>query len=275
MAAEEHEVYPNAPIAFVTVEVRFPGEAGQGIPSVVQRAFREVLGDEWVIEQLTQQELTVGINIGGPSSQTMRSVNIPRFTVRDRTSAVVLTTNSITIETTRYSGWPAFRSVIERALRATADLVEPDGVARVGMRYVDEIRAPDIGERLSAWGQWLSPDVLAPASTEMERAGCPPVTWTGAAQYSLGDGRQLVLRYGPQNGYAVNPVGSLRRPDPPPPGPLFVLDFDSFWEPATIPLFGVEELLRTCDELRTPTRALFDQIVTGRLIAEVFRKDDS
>jgi uncharacterized protein (TIGR04255 family) len=275
MAAEGHEVYPNAPIAFVTVEVRFPGEAGQGIHSVVQRAFRDVLGDEWVIEQLTQQELTLGINIGGPPSQTMRAVNIPRFTIRDRTSAVVLTTNSITIETTRYRGWPDFRSVIERALRATADLVEPDGVARVGMRYVDEIRVPDLGERSRSWGQWLSPDVLAPASTEMERAGFPPATWTGAAQYALGGGRQLVIRYGPQSGYAVDPGGPLRRPDPPPPGPFFLLDFDSFSEPSTIPLFDVEELLQTCDELRLPTRALFDQIVTESLIDDVFRKDGS
>ncbi len=275
MAAEEHEVYPRAPVAFVTVEVRFPGEAGQGIHSVVQRAFRDVLGDEWVIEQLTQQELTLGINIGGPPSQTVRAVNIPRFTVRDRTSAVVLTTNSMTIETTRYGSWPGFRSVIERALRATADLVEPDGVARVGMRYVDEIRVPEAGESWSAWARWLSPGVLAPASEAMESAGYPPLTWTGATQYSIGPGRQLVLRYGPQNGYAVNPSGPLRRPNPPPPGPFFLLDFDSFWEPSTIPVFDVEELLGTCDELRLPTRALFDQIVTDMLKDDVFRKDDS
>jgi len=63
MAADMHEVYPSAPLAFVTVEVRFPGETGQSVPSVVQRAFREVLGDEWVTEQLTQQEMTLGINL--------------------------------------------------------------------------------------------------------------------------------------------------------------------------------------------------------------------
>lgn len=272
MPVETHEVYPNAPLAFVTVEVRFPGETGQGIATVVQRAFRDVLGDEWVIEQLTQQELTFGINIGGSPSQTMRAVNIPRFTVRDRTSAVVLTSNSVTVETTRYPGWPEFRSVLERVLRATSDLVEPDGVARVGMRFVDEIRVPEVGDRASDWAHWLSPDVLAPALTAMDGEGRPPGTWTGVAQYSLGDGKQLVLRYGPQHGYAVNPVGPLRRPDPPPPGPLFLLDFDSFWEPATIPLFGVEDLLATCDTLRVPTRSLFDHLVTARLVDEVFRK---
>jgi uncharacterized protein (TIGR04255 family) len=272
MSIDDHEVYPNAPLAFVTVEVRFPGETSQGVAAVVQRAFRDVLGEEWVIEQLTQQELTFGINIGSSPSQTMRAVNIPRFTVRDRTSAVVLTSNSVTIETTRYPGWPEFHLVLERVLRATADLVEPDGVARVGMRFVDEIRLPDSGERVEDWADWLAPDVLAPALTAMARAGCPPSTWTGVAQYSIGDGKQLVLRYGPQHGYVVNPVGPLRRPDPPPPGPLFLLDFDSFWEPATIPLFGVDDLLATCDALRVPTRSLFDQLVTAKLVDEVFRK---
>jgi uncharacterized protein (TIGR04255 family) len=260
-------------LAFVTVEVRFPGESGQGITSVVQRAFRDVLGDEWVIEQLTQQELTFGINVGGPASQAVRAVNIPRFTVRDRTSAVVLTSNSVTIETTRYPGWPDFRGVLERVLRATSELVEPEGVARVGMRFVDEIRVDQVGERASDWSDWLSADVLAPALTAMNQAGWPGMSWTGAAQYSLGNGKQLVLRYGPQHGYVVNPLGPLRRPDPPPPGPLFLLDFDSFWEPATIPHFAVDELLTTCDTLRVPTRSLFDQLITPRLVDEVFRKE--
>lgn len=274
MAADTHEVYPNAPLAFVTVEMRFPGETGQGIPALVQRAFREVLGEEWVIEQLTQQELSFGINVGGSPNQTMRAVNIPRFTVRDRTSAVVLTSNSVTIETTRYPGWPDFRAVLERVLRATSELVEPDGVARVGMRFVDEVRVPQVGDRAGDWAGWLSPDVLAPGLGAMDAAGCPAGAWSGVAQYSLGDGKHLVLRYGPQNGYAVNPVGPLRRPNPPPPGHLFLLDFDSFWEPPNIPLFAVEDLLATCDTLRRPTRSLFNEVVTSRLVDEVFRKGD-
>ncbi|MGO9873302.1 MAG: TIGR04255 family protein [Acidimicrobiia bacterium] len=273
MLADSHEVYPNAPLAFVTVEVRFPGETSQGVAGVVQRAFREVLGDEWVIEQLTQQEVTFGINLGGPPAQSVRAVNIPRFTVRDRTSAVVLTSNSVTIQTTRYPGWPDFRTVLERVLHATRDLAEPDGVARVGMRFVDEIRVPEVGENVDQWAPWLSSEILAPAMTAMSKAGCSPVTWTGVAQFGLGDAKQLVLRYGPQNGYAVSPIGPLRRLNPPAPGPLFLLDFDSFWEPASIPLFDVDALLSVCDTLRAPTRSLFDLLVTEKLVNEVFRKE--
>jgi uncharacterized protein (TIGR04255 family) len=275
MAADMHEVYPSAPLAFVTVEVRFPGETGQSVPSVVQRAFREVLGDDWVTEQLTQQEMTLGINLGGPPAQTMRAINVPRFTVRDRTSAVVLTSNSVTVETTRYPGWPTFRLTLESALRASSELVKPEGVTRVGMRFVDEIRVDQVGDQAVDWSEWLAPDVVAPALAAMTAAGWPPVSWTGASQYSLGDGKQLVLRYGPQHGYVVNPIGPLRRPDPPAPGPLFLLDFDSFWEPPTIPRFDVDELLSTCDGLREPTRSLFDQLITSRLVDDVFRKEKS
>jgi len=272
MPIDEHEVYPHAPLAFVTVEIRFPGESGQGITSALQRAFRDVLGEEWVTEQLTQQEVTFGMTMGSPA-QAFRAASFPRFTVRDRTSAVVLTTDTVTLQTTRYRHWADFRSVLERVITATAELVAPEGVSRVGMRFVDEIRVPSgVGEHLEEWAQWLSADVLAPVIHPMSEAGWLPTDWTSVVQYRLGDGKQVVFRYGPQQGpYAVAPDGPLRRIDPPPPGPLFLLDFDSFWEPPTIPRFEVDELLSVCDTLREPTRVLFDNVVTERLVDEVFR----
>lgn len=258
---DAHEVYPNAPLAFVTVEVRFTAENAQNVPPAVYREFQDALGDDWVTEQLTQQTVTVSINPGNPPTPTARTVTAPRFTVRDRTSAVVLTGASVTIETTRYRGWPAFRQILERALRASSQFVKPEGFTRVGMRFVDEIRVDNVGDRAVGWADWLAPDVLAPALDAMTASDWVPEEWNGAARYALGEGKQLVLRYGPQHGYVVNPVGPLRRPNPPPPGPLFLLDFDSFWEPPTIPRFDVEELLVSCDELRAPIRVLFDHLV--------------
>ena len=36
MVVEDHEMYPNAPIALVTVEITFPGEIGAPVPAGVQ-----------------------------------------------------------------------------------------------------------------------------------------------------------------------------------------------------------------------------------------------
>jgi uncharacterized protein (TIGR04255 family) len=113
----------------------------------------------------------------------------------------------------------------------------------------------------------------------MAGAGWAPVTWNGAAQYAIGQDRHLVLRYGlqpEQPGFAVNPDGPLRRLGPRPTGPFFVLDFDAFWQPATIPTWGTGDLLGTYDQLRKPVRALFDEIITDRLVNEVFNsKEDA
>jgi uncharacterized protein (TIGR04255 family) len=53
-----------------------------------------------------------------------------------------------------------------------------------------------------------------------------------------------------------------------------MLDFDSFWEPPEIPEFEPTTIMAVCDRLRAPVRALFDMLVTQRLLAE-FRKEKS
>ena len=78
----------------------------------------------------------------------------------------------------------------------------------------------------------------------------------------------------PGPSYAVKPVGPLRRIDPPEDGPLFVLDFDGFWEPLIIPHFDVGDLLAKCGWLRESIWALFEQMVTWRLVNEEFKKED-
>ncbi|MGH9044177.1 MAG: TIGR04255 family protein [Acidimicrobiales bacterium] len=81
---------------------------------------------------------------------------------------------------------------------------EPDGIARIGMRYIDEIRGPDTNEEnLSAWREWVDTSLLAPQLQGMAQAGFASAGWEGAAQYETGPNQKLVLRYEPRTGYAV------------------------------------------------------------------------
>lgn len=272
--ADTHEVYPSAPLALVAVEVRFPEAAAvQPLPITVQRSFRDLLGEGWVIESIKAQKVEFDLLPQG-GSQTVQHLTIPRFTVRDRTLAVAVTEESLTVETTRYRHYPDFRAVVERALTAAAQVLLPDGVARVGLRYIDEIRSPGVrADHPSDWQPWIDPSLLAPQITAMEGEGFNPAAWEGAVQYETGPGQKLVLRYGPRTGYAVNPAGPLKRHSPPPAGALFLLDFDCFWEPTDIPEFDPAVLLATCDQLRTPIRALFDLLISDKLRKEVFMKE--
>jgi uncharacterized protein (TIGR04255 family) len=189
--------------------------------------------------------------------------------VRDRTLAVAITEESLTIEATRYRHYPEFRETVASAVAAAAEVLLPDGIARVGMRYIDEIRAPSIAEEApSDWQDWVDASLLAPRLGAMSDAGFVSTGWEGAAQYRTGPDQKLVLRYGPRAGYVVNPVGPLKRPAPPGPGPLFALDFDCFWEPPDIPEFDPGIIMDTCDQLRRPIRALFDMLLTDKLLAE-------
>jgi uncharacterized protein (TIGR04255 family) len=118
------------------------------------------------------------------------------------------------------------------------------GVTRAGLRYIDEVRAPN-GEG-PGWAQWL-PDIMSPGLPELAAIGASPVAWNGAAQYRIGHDRSLVLRYGQQAaqpGLVVHPDRPLRRSGPRPVGPFFLLDFDASWEPQTVPAW----LLNICSK---------------------------
>lgn len=273
---DKREVYPSAPLALVVVEVRFPSEAsGLLLDTVQQRQVRDLLGDhDWVIEGAVQQEFELVVGPGGPTSQTVRTTPTPRFTVRDRTIAVTAAPTSLRIETTQYDGYSNFRELLFRVFAAISEVAQPDGIARIGLRYIDEIRVPSISEGdFAAWTEWVDSSLTAPSLPDLpgdiEPARGP---WNGVAQYGFGEDRYLVFRYGPGQGFAVTPDGPLRRRPKPLPGPYFAMDFDSYWEPGDLPEFDTDSMAGTCDLLHTPASAMFEGFVTDRLRNEIFRK---
>jgi uncharacterized protein (TIGR04255 family) len=258
------EVYPNAPLALVAVEVRFPDGAAASLSPAVHRAVRDRLGGNWVIEGGKQQTMEVAFGAAGVAAPNVRSENVSRITVRDRTQVVTARQDSLTIEATRYGGYEAFRELIHLAFAAVEDLLEPDGMSRLGLRYINEISIP-ADDSATDWAQWVHESLLPPSTSTLA-----PATWTGAVQYDIGKQRHLVLRYGPADQPFVAPTGPLRRLRVP-KGQIFVLDFDSYWQPEEIPAFSADSLLQSCDDLRAPVHTLFTELVSDRLVSEVFR----
>lgn len=263
--AQPSEVFPNAPLSLVAMEVRFPAASGGPLRPPVLRAIKEMLGVGWVIEGAKQQTLSVAVPAtGGPPSSHFTSEEISRLTVRDRSQVVTVRPDSLTVEATRYGGYPNFKPLLETAFEAVGRVLTPDGVVRLGLRYIDEIQ---VGPEPVDWADWLDGSLLAPQSE-----GLLATSWTAAVQYAIADDRKLVLRYGPSNDPVVNAAGPIKRTRTLKPWPLFVLDFDSFWEPTEIPTFDAATLAEACDELRAPVRRLFDQLSTPALL-KVYREE--
>lgn len=267
MGMTEAEVWPNAPLALVAVEARYPGVASGPPRMPAQRAIRDVLGEGWVLESGQEQTLEVAFGAEGVKGQRVAAEQLTRITIRDRTRAVTVRAESLTVEATSYRGYPDFRVLLESVFDAVEQVMQPDGLTRLGMRYIDEIRIPD-ADAPDPWDDWLDGTLLAPRAEGLRTRG-----WTSAVQYETGEDRRMVLRYGPADNPVVTPVGPLKRANPPRSGSLFVLDFDSFWQPSGIPPFVAAELLVACDDLRNPIRRLFDQLISPKLINEIFKKE--
>jgi len=265
----EGEIYPNAPVVLAAFEVRHPSVGA--LSQAQQHTLKQRLGRYVPIlrtGQLTNIEATVG---AGAQAPVVRTEQFPKYFSRDQTTAVSVRDGSIIVETTRYVGWEPFRALVGDALHARREVGEIDGVERVGLRYIDEIRVP--GQEGIDWEPWVDTSLLGPAPLG-EKLGLSVVEWQGLTAFTPGANRSLVLRYGPRHGYAVEPGADLKRSTPN-PGPFFLTDIDSFWIPSEgIPVFDVDQLVARSDELHAPVSKLFESLITDRLREEVLRRDD-
>jgi uncharacterized protein (TIGR04255 family) len=260
VAMGDHKVYRNPPIAMVAVEIRHSGtdpmtEAGY-------EAIRQRLRERWPI-QLPAQDIAVDFGGTGPSPIV---IEYRRFATRDKRTAIVIRPGATTVETVDYKGWDDLRLTLRAALDARAEVSEPSGYERVGLRYIDEVRVPD-DEGVANWGAWVHHSLLGAQPDNY--ADLQPSNWQGMSTFGPTDGKTLVLRYGPRTGFAVDPDGSLKRPNSP-AGPFFLLDIDNFWALSdSIPEFDPGELMDRCDKLHAPIRELFEGLITDKLRKEV------
>lgn len=263
ISVSNREVYPTAPVVLVALEVRHPMVEPMSAAAVARA--KKVLRDVTPLQEL---QTTAGFAITPVGAAAQPTETAQRFSSRDRSTAVTFRSGAVVVETTQYRQYEALRDVIELALGAREAAGPVDGVLRVGLRYIDEIRVPG-EDGLLGWADWVDPSLLGPAPLAAAH-GLSAAQWQGLAVFKGASDAQLVLRYGPGEGYAVDPGGELRRPAPA-PGPFFMMDIDNYWVPDPVPDFDVAALLQRCDDLHKPVRALFESLITEKLRKEVLR----
>ena len=120
----EREVYPNAPIVLMVAEVRHtpcePLERKQ--VNQLSTFVRDALPLPGEINEVSV-EFLAGPGSAPTHQQTVAA--LPRWTTRDRRTALTVRQNSLTIETTQYGSYERVRALLELALRARIAAAAP------------------------------------------------------------------------------------------------------------------------------------------------------
>jgi len=270
-AEQPREVYPNAQLQLVAVELRYPFAPRLGSEEALS-FFVSRVKDLPVAEPI-QEQTFVFRNEGVPDIKGSFAF---RLTTRDRATAATISPTKLALETTNYERYGMFRRLLKHLLEALDDYGRPAGVERLGLRYIDEIKVPDVtAPSPDAWKPYIDHALVTPAEVVDEvLPNMRPRSWNGVLHLQSSNGTTLVVRYGALDGHAVNPDGPLRLTRRTEPGPFFLLDIDSFWHAEeVIADFDLSEVLATCDQLHRPISAVFERCITDRLRDEVLRKE--
>lgn len=254
------EIYPNAPLKLVAFEYRF-----EAIPldQATLAGFRDRLTDHFPVVGVPPQQVVITPTGASASAQGTRCFDA------ERRRSVLLTPESLGVETSRYRRFEEFRDVIETTIDALVDLGAPLAPQRVGLRYIDEVDEQALPSPVR-WSTYIEP-ALAGAIEHFSKA---PAEYQAAALFEPAGDRRVLLRYGVMRQPAVDPAGPLVI-DQPPRGRYFLIDIDSSWnrvEPV-IATTDKEWLLDMLGTLHAPIRDLFERTVTDVLRDEVLRKE--
>jgi uncharacterized protein (TIGR04255 family) len=250
--------YSRAPLALVVLEVRHPPAPELDL-SVMQALKMALRGHTPILKsgEIVEVELPSG---------TKRVTTYPKLVSRDKRINVSFKSNALTIETTDYKGWAAFKDLAGAVLAAREDIAPVDGVERIGLRYIDEIRVSDASP--VDWSLWVSKSLLGPyaqasvAQLRIQQQQC-------AIQYASTDhaGDSYTLRYGSGFGQVFLSQADLVRPYETPNGEFFLIDTDGAWVDTEnrIPEFHTPALLNTCDRIHAPIKELFESLIPDEL----------
>ena len=260
---EGRELFPNAPLAFVTAEIRLAYE-----PEIIGQETRDhfatlVRHIAPVLDAEIQQSEPISQADG---TEVTESVPALRASTENELTSIALTVQALTVETAEYVDFDSFSRIIDASVVALRAVAPQARVRRVGLRYIDEIRVPGV-QHSRDWLEWIAAPYVAPltATPGYEVDGI-----NGAMAIPRDDDCQVFVRWGEIEASTVlNPDSPLkiRRPEP---SRLFVLDLDSAWAPdLTHPINDVDFNQRFAD-LHSPIGTIFMSTLTDN-VKRIFR----
>lgn len=252
------KLLPGSPLELVVCQLVFAEPANIGAEGIGLR-LRDALSledDSAQLDRLEAAALQLTIGGAGPPEIGTPAAREHGWRVTRGPLTVTVSTDALTIETTRYTDWAAFRGSLRRALDALHAHrgALPRAESRLGLRYVDRIERPDV-EEVRDWTRWINRWVVGPLGHEQVRDEV--LTFRQQVEFDAGRGFKTTLR-------------TAIFPDPARRGrPVCVLDFDSYrlgYHP-----LAANEVLNAADCLHRISAKMFRAAITEDLYGELLR----
>lgn len=237
--------YRNPPIIEAVCEFRFaPGLEWD--PTLPGKLHAE-LSDDYSGTPRHQKSVELGVQFREGSPHNFQFGEGPRkvqLITKDEKRIVGVGLNTLSVHMLRpYQeshdsdkvGWDEFRPRIRRALDAYWKVIQPQGVTRIGIKYINKLAVP--GEVATA------KEYLRCALPEVDGLPNHLLNLMSQVEYAYRDGVRLILSQGKvENG--------------------FILDIDVIWE--SHDALAREDTDTRIDELRNRERRVFEAVITDK-----------
>jgi uncharacterized protein (TIGR04255 family) len=194
----------------------------------------------------------------GGAQQTVRGM---RVVDRPRTQTIVVASDSLSVETSRYTRYEDFAELLGWVLGEVDAIGHLASTTRIGLRYIDEVEI-DGAVHPQDWRPWINNELLVGGIID----GYVTRDYLTGVSLDVAANHRMAVRYGVVSQPVVDPNGTLRIAQSP-KGPYFLIDIDSFWQAPQDEFgeFNSDDVLAKCLQLHDPIRDIFERAITPEL----------
>ena len=182
----------HSPLDLVVCQVRHDRDSSAADAKKALKIREALDGAYPLMDEMPGAQLSVSANAKGVQSvqhETRRSGW--KLQSPDGEWTVVVTPESYALETSRYLDWEDFSERLRHVTEAVADQFDITIQKRLGLRYIDRLRAPDV-EQPQEWERWIHPTLLGPILHP--GFGAAVNTMQGTVTFDAEEANQVVLR---------------------------------------------------------------------------------
>lgn len=210
----------RSPIALAVIQLRFPEVLSVNSDEKLIAAYQDKIRGRYPYF-LPGQQFDF---IFGPQgiAQQPAAARTWQFKDADQNWTITVTANSVALETRRYTNISEFTNRMAEVVSAVKETFEVVVQERVGVRYVNEIRHPEV-EKPSDWRRFMNPALLGPLSDDAVSSSVESTMQE--LRLSVPNG-SLLVRHGAAQGTIVAPEPGMIAPT----GEFYLLDLDAYDE---------------------------------------------